>query len=94
MKNKIQLQGEIKSTGTAFIMYWFLWSHYAYLGKWGVQIAYWLTIGGFGMWALVDMFRISGMVKRHNNLIYAQIEEVEEEKEQKKMEMIAMITRR
>lgn len=89
MKSKTQLQGELKSTGTAFVMYWFLWSHYAYVGKWGTQIAYWLTIGGFGMWALVDLFRIKGIVKRHNNLIYTQIEEIDEQKHRQTLEMLA-----
>ena len=27
---------------------------------------YWLTVGGFGFWMLVDMFRIPGMVERKN----------------------------
>jgi hypothetical protein len=40
---------------------------YGYLGKWGKQIAYWFTVGGFGVWWLANVFRIPGLVKRHNN---------------------------
>ena len=89
--NKLQLQSEIKSSGTAWIMYLFLGCHYAYLGKWGVQLAYWFTLGGLGLWMFIDMFRLSGLVKKHNNLIYQQIEDIEEEKHRKTLEMLAAI---
>jgi len=87
--NKLQLQSEIKSSGTAWIMYLFLGCHYAYLGKWGVQLAYWFTLGGLGLWMFIDMFRLSGLVKKHNNLIYQQLEDIEEDKHRKTLEMLA-----
>ena len=87
--NKLQLQSEIKSSGTAWIMYLFLGCHYAYLGKWGIQLAYWFTLGGLGLWMFIDMFRLSGLVKKHNNLIYQQLEDIEEEKHRKTLEMLA-----
>ena len=87
--NKLQLQSEIKSSGTAWIMYLFLGCHYAYLGKWGVQLVYWFTLGGLGLWMFIDMFRLSGLVKKHNNNIYQQIEDIEEEKHRKTLEMLA-----
>ena len=91
MKTKRELQGEIKSKGTAFLMYWFLGAHYAYLGKWGVQLAYWFTLGGLGVWLMVDLFRIGGLVKRHNNLIYEELDELEEEKHNKQLEKLAAL---
>ena len=91
MKTKRELQGEIKSKGTAFVMYWFLGAHYAYLGKWGVQLAYWFTLGGLGIWLVVDLFRIGGLVKRYNNLIYEELEELEEEKHNKQLEKLAAL---
>ena len=91
MKTKRELQGEIKSKGTAFVMYWFLGAHYAYLGKWGVQLAYWFTLGGLGLWLVVDLFRIGGLVKRYNNLIYEELEELEEEKHNKQLEKLAAL---
>ena len=89
MKSKVQLQGELKSTGSAYLMYWFLGCHYGYVGKWGVQLAYWFTLGGFGMWILIDLFRIGGIVKRYNNKIYAELEEIDEKKHQQTLEMLA-----
>ena len=89
MKSKIQLQGELKNTGSAYLMYWFLGCHYGYVGKWGVQLAYWFTLGGFGMWILIDLFRIGGIVKRYNNKIYAELEEIDEQKHRQTLEMLA-----
>ena len=86
-----ELQGEIKSKGTAFVMYWFLGAHYAYLGKWGIQLAYWFTLGGLGIWLMVDLFRVAGLVKRYNNLIYEELEELEEEKHNKQLEKLAAL---
>jgi len=91
MKTKRELQGEIKSKGTAFLMYWFLGAHYAYLGKWGIQLAYWFTLGGLGVWLMVDLFRIGGLVKRYNNLIYEELDELEEEKHNKQLEKLAAL---
>ena len=91
MKTKRELQGEIKSKGTAFLMYWFLGAHYAYLGKWGVQLAYWFTLGGLGIWLMVDLFRVGGLVKRHNNLIYEELDELEEERHNKQLEKLAAL---
>ena len=91
MKTKRELQGEIKSKGTAFLMYWFLGAHYAYLGKWGIQLAYWFTLGGLGLWLIVDLFRIGGLVKRYNNLIYEELEELEEAKDQRNLERLAAL---
>mgnify|MGYP003651789815 FL=1 len=91
MKTKRELQGDIKSKGTAFLMYWFLGSHYAYLGKWGVQLAYWFTLGGLGIWLMVDLFRIGGLVKRYNNLIYEELDELEEERHNKQLEKLAAL---
>ena len=91
MKTKRELQGEIKSKGTAFLMYWFLGAHYAYLGKWGVQLAYWFTLGGLGIWLMVDLFRVGGLVKRYNNLIYEELDELEEERHNKQLEKLAAL---
>ena len=91
MRTKRELQGEIKSKGTAFVMYWFLGAHYAYLGKWGIQLAYWFTLGGLGIWLVVDLFRIGGLVKRYNNLIYEELEELEEAKDQRNLERLAAL---
>ena len=73
MKN-LRLQRELRETSTAYLLWFFLGAHYAYIGKWGLQIAYWLTLGGLGLWALVDLFRMPSIIREHNEPIYAEIE--------------------
>jgi hypothetical protein len=55
-----------KSSGIAYVLWFFLGLHYAYLGKWGLQVLYWLTIGGVLIWAFADLFRIPGMIGNYN----------------------------
>jgi hypothetical protein len=40
--------------------------YYHYLGKLGLQIAFLITLGGFFLWVLVDLFRLAGMVASIN----------------------------
>jgi hypothetical protein len=59
-----------KSTAVAYILFFFFvgigsW-HYGYLGRWGKQFLYWFTAGGFGIWALIDLFKMSGLVDNYN----------------------------
>ena len=55
-----------KSAFFAYFFWFFFGFHYLYLGRIGMQLIYWLTIGGFGFWMLIDLFRIPGMVERKN----------------------------
>jgi hypothetical protein len=91
--NKHQLQANIKSTGTAYLLAFFLCgSHYAYLERWGVQFLYWITLGGLGFWALADLFLIPGYVSKHNAWIYQKLGEIEErEKREHQAAQLAMI---
>lgn len=76
--NKHYLQSQIKSTGTAYLLFFLLFgTHYAYLGKWGLQFLFWFTFGGIGIWALIDLFTMSSKVNNHNALIFHQIEQIE-----------------
>jgi hypothetical protein len=46
---------------------WFLFGwHYLYLRRVGLQVAFWVTLGGFGIWWFVDLFRVAGLVNRMN----------------------------
>lgn len=47
-----------KSAFFAYFFWFFFGFHYLYLGRIGIQLIYWLTIGGFGFWMLIDLFRI------------------------------------
>mgnify|MGYP001564846229 CR=1 FL=1 len=90
--NKHYLQSKVKSTGTAYLLWFFLGAYYAYLGKWGIQILYWITLGGLGIWALIDLFTMSGKVNRHNATIFQQIDEIEKkEKEAEYKRNMAMM---
>lgn len=55
-----------KSTGAAYVFWLLLGAHYAYVGKWGLFLLYWFTAGGFLIWAIVDIFRMPGIVRDYN----------------------------
>lgn len=56
-----------KSVGISYLLWFFMGWHYAYLNKWGWLILYILTLGGFFIWAVIDLFRIPTLVARYNN---------------------------
>jgi hypothetical protein len=35
----------------------------------GLQIFYYLTIGGFGVWALIRLFTLNGAIKDYNRSV-------------------------
>jgi len=91
--NKHYLLSTMKSSGTAYLCWFFLGCHYAYLGKWGLQFLYWFTLGGLGVWCLIDLFHIPTKVNNHNIIISGQIESIEtKEKEETQARNLAMIT--
>jgi TM2 domain-containing membrane protein YozV len=96
--NKHYLQSKIKSTGTAYLFWFFFGAHYAYLGKLGIQILYWITLGGLGIWALIDLFTMSGKVNNYNADIFQQIEAIEkkekEESHERNLAMMAAASKR
>jgi TM2 domain-containing membrane protein YozV len=56
-----------KSLLLAFLAWFFLGWHYLYLGKIGLQFAFWFTFGGFLLWWLLDLLRLPGLVGRTND---------------------------
>lgn len=90
--NKHYLMSQMKSTGTAYLCWFFLGCHYAYLGKWGLQILYWITFGGLGIWAFIDLFLIPSKINEHNFIIAKQVDEIEKrEREEAYAQNLAMI---
>jgi len=75
--NKYELQSKIKYTGHAYLFWFLLGAHYAYLGKWGVQLLYWFTLGGLGLWMLIDLFTMQSKVDRHNRPIFQRLEDID-----------------
>ena len=64
-----QYQNESKSTGIAFALWFFLGilgGHRYYMGHPGVGIGMLLTIGGLGIWTLVDGFLLPRNIIRIN----------------------------
>lgn len=61
-----EYQRRKKSLGFAFFLWLLLGWHYAYLGKWGVMVLFWLTLGGLLLWWLIDFFRLSSLVENYN----------------------------
>ena len=87
--NKYKLQSKVKSKGTAYL-YWFcLGGHYAYLNKWLIQLLYWCTLGGFGLWALIDLFTMGSKVNKYNSKIYQQMEDIDKREHSKNLELLA-----
>jgi TM2 domain-containing membrane protein YozV len=73
-KQLAMVQGEMnniqKSKGVAFALWWFLGifgGHRFYAGDIGIGVGMLLTLGGCGVWTLIDGFFISGMIERKNN---------------------------
>jgi len=62
-----------KSGGLSYVLWLCFGFHYLYLGQLGLQLLYWLTFGGFGLWAIIDLLRIPGMVEQKNEAILLQI---------------------
>ncbi|WP_213002823.1 TM2 domain-containing protein [Winogradskya consettensis] len=58
-----------KSAGLAYVIWFFFGvfgGHRFYLGQGGLGAAMFLTLGGFGFWALLDVALIGGAVRAVN----------------------------
>ncbi len=62
-----------RSVSTAYVV-WFLFGfHYIYVKKWGTQLLFWITGGGFLIWWIIDLFRVSSLVKEYNKTIAIEV---------------------
>lgn len=61
------------NSSTVWILFLFLGWSYGSLDKIGIQILYYITLGGFGFWALIRLFTLSGAIKTYNRKIAAQV---------------------
>lgn len=62
-----------RSGGLAFLLWLLLGWHYAYVGRWGIQLLFWLTAGGIILWWVIDLFRLGSIVRRKNEEIALEV---------------------
>jgi len=68
MENK-EIIYEMRKAKNVWLTFFFLGWSYGSLGQMGKQIAFYLTLGGFGLWTLYVLFTLSGKIKRYNRNI-------------------------
>jgi hypothetical protein len=61
-------RAQAKSPTVAFLFLPLGW-HYLYLRKRGLQILFWLTLGGLAAWWVLDIFRLRGLVRDYNRRV-------------------------
>ena len=68
------LYNERKANPTLiWILFLLLGWSYGSLGKVGLQIVFYLTLGGFGFWALIRLFTLQGAIRKHNKTIAKEV---------------------
>ena len=80
--NKYYFEKQLKSTGTAYLFFFLFGAHFAYLNKWGLQILFWLTLYGFGIWGLIELFTVSNRVEKYNRPYYQKLDELDKAEKQ------------
>lgn len=61
-----QFSGSQKKISTGYLL-WLIGCHYFYVGKAGVNIVYWLTFSGLGIWGIIDLFRMKSIIHEAND---------------------------
>jgi len=66
----MEFQKKRKSGFVAFLL-WCVFPawHYFYVCKVWVNLLFWLTFGGFGIWWVIDLFRLTGLVREYNKIV-------------------------
>lgn len=65
-----------KTGGIAWLLWFFtggIGGHRFYLGRTGTGVAMLLTLGGLGIWTLVDLFLLSSMIRDTNEKVENEI---------------------
>ena len=52
-----------------WLLFLFLGWSYGSLGKMGIQILYYITLGGAGIWTLIRLFTLNGAIREYNKKI-------------------------
>jgi len=62
-----------QSSGTIWLLFLFLGWSYGSLGSIAKQIFYYLTFGGFGLWAIYRLITLNSAIKKYNKKIAIEI---------------------
>lgn len=66
-------QNQAANKTTVWLLFLFLGWSYGAMDKIGMQILYYLTLGGFGFWALYRLLTLNGAIKEYNRGIAARV---------------------
>jgi len=89
--NNLQLQSQLKTTGTAYLFFFLGGAHYIYLGNIGKQILFWCTFGGIGVWWMIDMFTLGDKVNTVNTPIMKKMSDNERDERDEKFKKDMMM---
>jgi hypothetical protein len=62
-----------KDSLTIWLAFLLLGWSYGSLGKIGLQILFYLTLGGLGIWTLVRLFTLNGAIKDYNRTVAIEV---------------------
>lgn len=62
-------QNQLANKTTTWLLFLFLGWSYGSLGKIGLQILYYITLGGLGLWTLIRFFTLNRAIKKYNKNI-------------------------
>lgn len=66
----LMAQNELLNPTTSWLLFLFLGWSYGSMGQVGLQILFYFTLGGLGVWALIRLFTLSSAIKAYNRKIY------------------------
>ena len=61
------------NTTLIWLLFLFLGWSYGSLGKIGIQILYYITISGLGIWTLIRLFTLQGAIRDYNRKIAMEV---------------------
>ena len=66
-------QNDAADKTLTWVLFLFLGWSYGSMGKIGLQILYYITFSGFGVWFLVRLFTLNSAIKEYNRGIAARV---------------------
>jgi hypothetical protein len=72
-KERCVTRYEEKRKGAVIYLFWFFNFHYAYVGRWKLFSVFFISLGGLGIWWLIDLFRMDTILKDGNSLVAQKI---------------------